>query len=165
MFAGIAAVLRYNMFSRITADLICRISGIPTIGCFDDIGAPANLAKMGMRNFPARCKLFGNTLRLGKPDVSPHIAFLVRLVPFPTIEGGVEIRLALTPVKSGRWSEIIRRHLQAGVISHRGIDNLIGKLRFRRNSFSASLLARNSEYYTGRYAPLLINRALHLTRF
>lgn len=47
MFGAAAAVLRYNLFSRIFEGLIARLFGIPLLCFFDDFGAliPRPLAK------------------------------------------------------------------------------------------------------------------------
>ena len=39
MFGAVFAVIRYNIFSRIIAEISRRIFGIPMISYFDDIGA------------------------------------------------------------------------------------------------------------------------------
>ena len=66
LFGAAAAVVHYNVFSRIISELVCRIFGIPMISYFDDFGAmlPEQLAQKEIATFAKWRILLGIGLKL-----------------------------------------------------------------------------------------------------
>ena len=71
IFGSVAAVLHYNVFSRIVVALINRIFGLPLVGYFDDFSAFIRklLGVDALRVFARACHLMGITLKPGKSAV------------------------------------------------------------------------------------------------
>ena len=71
VFGSVAAVLHYNVISRIWAALCCRPLGIPLAGYFGDFAAlaRAGLAEEALRVFPRFCEMLGFVLKPGKSSV------------------------------------------------------------------------------------------------
>ena len=132
MFGAIAAVIHYNVFSRLLAELTCKIFGIPIVSYFDDFGAllPSPLAKRGLEVFTAFCSHLGITLKKTKSEVGPKITYLGLLGAFPTRGNGGRLTVSLTPEKAKKWSENIGRILKEQRISAHELEKLIGKLCF-----------------------------------
>ena len=85
VFGAVAAVLRYNVFSRSASALVFRVLGIPTVCFFDDFSA---LVRLGLVDkapevFSRICQLFGIGLKPGKPSAGGAMAFLGLLGSFP----------------------------------------------------------------------------------
>ena len=118
MFGTVCAAIHYNIFSRILAELTCRIFGIPMIRYFDDFGAPlpASIAKKGLRTFTRRCDLLGISLKTAKSEVGPNITFLGLLGSFRSKINGMQIKVTLTKEKADRWTRIIRKRLKEELI-------------------------------------------------
>ena len=116
MYGAIAAVLHYIVFSRIIAELMCRVMGIPMISYFDDFGAllPAEIARKGLQTFTQLRQLLGITLKSAKSEVGPHITFLGLRGSFPSQQNGMKLTASLTPEKAQRWTGVIRQHLKEG---------------------------------------------------
>ena len=70
MFGAIAAVLRYNVVSRLLSELVPKLLGIPLLFFFGDFGsiAPAELAERAMATFAAFCAKLGIRLKAEKSD-------------------------------------------------------------------------------------------------
>ena len=90
MFGAVSAVIHYNIFALIIAELVCRIFGIPTISYFRDFGAPlpAELAQLGLTTFTKWCHLLGIALKLKKSEAGPHINFVGFLGTLPSKNNG-----------------------------------------------------------------------------
>ena len=132
LFGAIAAVIHYNVFSRIISELMCRLFGIPMISYFDDFAAllPSSLAASGLDTFSRWCSIMGITLKLKKSEVGPHVTFLGLLGSFPSVKNHMKLRVSLTEEKANKWADSIRKYLQQGLISSSELDKLIGKLCF-----------------------------------
>ena len=132
MFGAISAVLHYNVFSRILAELACRIFGLPMLSYFDDFGAllPAEIAKQGLLTFSRMCTLLGIKLKLQKSEVGPAITFLGLLGTFPSKEGGMDLTVSLPQDKAAKWAADITQYQAKGIITHPELEKLIGKLCF-----------------------------------
>ena len=78
MFGSIAAVLHYNVFSRLIAALFNRLFGIPLVCFFDDFVAltPRLLATKGLAVITRFFELLGIRLKPTKSEVGPAITFL-----------------------------------------------------------------------------------------
>ena len=86
MFGAVAAVIHYNVFSRIISELMCRLFGIPMLSYFDDFGGllPAKLARQGLSTFSRWCEILGISLKLEKSEVGANITFLGLKGSFPS---------------------------------------------------------------------------------
>ena len=150
MFGAVSAVIHYNVLSRILAELMCRIFGIPAISYFDDFGAllPACLATQGLSVFTRWCALMGIGLETIKSEVGDNITFPGLIGTFPSPGNGMKLQATLTPEKAKRWTQIIRQHLKAFLLSARELEKLIGKLCFSQTCLSANSLVRSSDAFT-----------------
>ena len=110
LFGAVAAVIHYNVFSRIISELMCRTFGTPMIGYFEDFGSmlPAGIPKKGVRTFTRRCRLLGVGLKLKKSEVGVRIAFLGLMGSLPNARNGMKLIVSLTEEKASRWSESAR---------------------------------------------------------
>ena len=134
MSGAISAVLHYNIFSRIIDELTCKLFGVPMLSYFGDFGAllPASLAAKGLHTFSRTCQTLGITPKLAKSEVGPEVTFLGLLGSFPTVSGGMQLRVTLPAEKSTKWANPISCHVNDGAISHSHLEKLIGKLCFSR---------------------------------
>ena len=75
LFGAVAAVLRYNVFSRISDALFARLFGIPVLSFFANFGAlvPAFLPQKALGAFASFCKNLGITLKAEEDDVGPMV--------------------------------------------------------------------------------------------
>ena len=93
---SVAAVLRYNVISRILTALVNRYLFLPLVGNFDDFAAiiPAALGRPVMNAVArfARALCFG--LRDGKFALDEEVAFLGLLGPFPSARNGGQLRIS-----------------------------------------------------------------------
>ena len=101
LFGAIAAVLHYNVFSRIIDSLGFRCFGTPAISYFDDFGSllPATLAARGLAVSTSFREHIGVTLAGRKSEVGPKIAYLVLLGEFRSVDNGIRPTVTLTPGK------------------------------------------------------------------
>ena len=65
LFVAVAAVLRYNCFSRAVARVFARVAGIPLLSYFDDFGALPPLAVLdaAFAAFVRFCDMVGISLK------------------------------------------------------------------------------------------------------
>ena len=70
MFGSAASVIHYNVFSRILVELVNGISGIHTVGYFDDFGgfAPIELTREALGIFSEFCEILGIELKITKSE-------------------------------------------------------------------------------------------------
>ena len=68
LFGALAAVLRYNISSRIVALIMTSLFGLPVVIYFDDVGCPMldSLARRGLRIFRAVIHQVGVIMENGK---------------------------------------------------------------------------------------------------
>ena len=120
IFGSAADVLRYNVFSRILAELCIRCLGIPLVIYFDDFAAiiHAQLGPGALRIFTAFCKALCITLKPGKSSVAGKIVFLGMLGDFPSDSNNRLLSISLPPEKRAKWSQLIAGYLKEGRISH-----------------------------------------------
>ena len=99
MFGATAAVLHYNVFSRLITALVNRVLGIPLICFFDDFAAlvPRLLSNKAMAVFSRFCEIMGITLKPGKSEVGAKITFIGLLGWFPSAENGCALHISLSP--------------------------------------------------------------------
>ena len=156
MFGAVSAVIHYNIFSRILAELTCRIFGIPMISYFDDFGAllPASIAKSGLNTFTKWCHVLGISLKTAKSEVGTDVTFLGLLGSFPSKHNGMQLRVTLTPEKAAKWTAIIHKHLKEGLISSHELEKLIGKLCFSQTCLFGKFASTQLRcLYTKLHAP------------
>ena len=160
LFGAVAAVIHYNVFSRIISELVCRIFGIPMVSYFDDFGAmlPKQLAQQGLQTFTRWCELLGIQLKKKKSETGEKITFLGLLGTFPDPTRKQKLRVTLTPEKADKWSKAIRNVLHVGSISSQELEKLIGKLCFSQTCLfgkfaRTQLRCLYRKLHTPRYQP------------
>ena len=114
MFGAIAAVLRYNVFSRLLSELVSKLLVIPLLCFFDDFGSvvPKVLAGRALANFTAFCPKRGIQLKADKSEYGQNIAFLGLLGNFPCRENNFQLSATLDPEKASRWVREISRYIR-----------------------------------------------------
>ena len=132
LFGAVAAVIHYNIFSRMISELMCRIFGIPMLSYFDDFGAllTAAMAHEGLDTFTKWRSLLGIKLKTAKSVVWESVTFLGLAGSFPTVKGGMKLRVSLTPEKAKNWADTMLGVLKEGRIPPHTLEKLIGKLSF-----------------------------------
>ena len=136
MFGAIAAVLHYNVFSRLLSELVSKLLGIPLLCFFDDFGAliPRELAKSALDTFTAFCSKLGVKLKLEKSEYGQKVTFLGLMGFFPCRENDFQLSVTLTQEKASRWCQEIREFLKRRSISSPELEKLIGKLGFSQTN-------------------------------
>ena len=132
LFGAAAAVLQYNVFSRIADELFTRLFGIPFLSFLDDFGAfaPSSLSQKALGAFADFWKLLWITLKAEKADVCPMVAFL-RMRGFSSCrDNAMKLHISLTEEKASQWSELIRTYRMRGPIRALELESLIGKSVF-----------------------------------
>ena len=88
MFGSIAAVVHYNVFSRLITAIFNRMLGSPLVCFFGDFASliPRLLATKGLAVFTRICDLLGIKLKQAKSEVCPAITLLCLLGTFPSME-------------------------------------------------------------------------------
>ena len=101
IFGSVAAVLHYNVFSRIIVALVNRYLGIPLLGYFDDFAAiiRKTLGREALAAFNFFCTTLGIQLKEEKSEVGPRVVFLGLLGSFPCTENGWRLSISLTDDK------------------------------------------------------------------
>ena len=136
MFGAIAAVLHYNVFSRLLSELVSKLLGIPLLCFFDDFGAivPASIADRALAAFTAFCTKLGIKLKVEKSEVGQKVTFLGLLGHFPCHENNFQLSVTLTPEKASKWVCEINGFIKNRSISSHELEKLIGKLGFSQTS-------------------------------
>ena len=136
LFGSVAAVLHYNMLSRILAYWANRCLGIPPIAYCDDLAAIIRRLSgdRAMAAFARFCKLIGFQLNPKKSLVGPTLSFLGLMGDFPPNANNHHLKISLPVEKRKIWPGLIGGSLIEGRIPHISIGNLIGKLSFSQNS-------------------------------
>ena len=132
MFGAVASVIHYNVFSRILAELTCKIFGIPLVAYVGDFGAlaPASIGKLALSTYSRFCALIGVPLKLRKYEVGPVVTFLGIEGTFHKPENGMRLSVRLTPEKASRRVGAIKLFLPKGRVGRKDLGSLIGKLGF-----------------------------------
>ena len=91
-----AAVLRYNVFSRLLTSLVNRMFGIPPICFFDDFAALISrlLGSKAIQVCSFFCFLLGIQLGTNKSDVGGRITFLGLRGRFHSEKNGYTIHIS-----------------------------------------------------------------------
>ena len=114
MFGSVAAVIRYNVLSRIWAALRCRLLGIPLSGYFDDFAAlaRAGLAEEAMRVFSRFRDLLEFVLKPWKSSVWNSTVFLGLMGTFPAPENGHKLLISPTDEKRAKWAHMLDSYIK-----------------------------------------------------
>ena len=136
LFGAVAAVLHYNCFSRMVAVLFNLTFGIPLIGYFDDFGAliPYELSKDALDTFVEFCTTLGIHLKTRKTEVGWRIIFLGLQGTFPCPKNDMTLTIRLPPMKARTWKVMLERIINAGSVTHKELESVIGRLSFTQTS-------------------------------
>ena len=126
LFGSTAAVLNYNVLSRIIASLANRIFAIPVIGYFDDFGfiVSANVCEVALRLFESFCELLGLHLKIEKSKFGNKITFLGVNGEFPSSLNDNIFKLSLPADKVDKWCSIINTMLASKYASHSDLGKI-----------------------------------------
>ena len=147
LFGAEAAVTHYNCFSRALAVLTNKIFGIPLLSYFDDYGAmsPETIGKPALETVDSFFNILGALINDKKTDLGREVVFLGLLGEFPNRENGMTLAISLQAEKARTWSRMIQKALDLGVIGHKELESLIGRLSFALTSifgrFGRAMLA------------------------
>ena len=162
MFGAIAAVLHYNVFSRLLSELVSKLLGIPLLCFFDDFGSiiPASISKQALHTLTAFCTKLGIKLKEEKSEVGQKVSFLGLLGHFPCQSNNFQLSVTLTPEKASKWVAEIRGFIRNRSISSHELDKLIGKLGFSQTSLfgkfaRTQLTPLYKKFYSRNFTPKL----------
>ena len=132
MFGSIAAVIHYNIFSRIVAELACIFMGLPIVVYFDDFGAliPASLGPEALKAFTSFCAILRIKLKISKSQVGDRITFLGLEGLFHSPANLMKLSARLTTDKASEWIDTVKGFLERGRVGRKELESLIGKLGF-----------------------------------
>ena len=131
-----AAVPHYNVLPRLLAVLANRYLGIPMVGHFDDFAAIIRkvMGKEPLNVSTLFCALLGFQLKDGKSHVGPDIVFLGPLGHFPCLANGWKLPISLPGEKRAHRPALPSTYLKEGMIPHRCLGKLIGRLSFSQTA-------------------------------
>ena len=132
LFGAVAAVLHYNVFIIIAAELITKISSIQIISFFYDFGAlaPGPLAREALAAFNSFCELLCIRLKHEKEDVGPHVNFLGLRGFFPCASNSWKLQISPPTEKAEARPAFVRSFRLRGSIHAMELECLIGRLCF-----------------------------------
>ena len=136
MFGAIAAVLHYNVFSRLLSEIVSKLLGIPLLCFFDDFGAviPLTLAARALSTFTAFCSKLGIQLKEEKSEWGAKVTFLGLQGFFPCRAYNFQLSVSLTPEKALSRAAEIQSFVERRSISSSELEKLIGKLGFSQTN-------------------------------
>ena len=136
LFGAVAAVLRYNCFSRLPPAMFNKIFGIPMVGYFDDFGAlvPSKLAPLALRTFGRFCGIIGIQLKVTKTECANSLVSLRLKGGFPKPPNGALRHIEHPRPNAATWINMIRRVVGSGSVSHMELESIIGRLFFTQTS-------------------------------
>ena len=125
VFGDTAAVLHYNVFSRLITALVNRMLGIPPICFFDDFAAMIHRmhSQKAMTALSRFCELLGVTLKTGKSEVGTRVAFLGLHGWFPTAENTYTLHISLLGDKRKGCASLLAEYITRRSISHQELGN------------------------------------------
>ena len=132
MFGAVAAVLHYNVFSRLLSELVSQLLGIPLLCFFDDFGSitQAELGEKALATFTSFCSKLGIRLKPAKSEWGHRITFLGREGSFPCKANNCKLSVSLTDEKARKWADEVSGYGRNRSISSPELEKLIGKLSF-----------------------------------
>ena len=136
LFGSTASVLHYNCFSRLLTTWLTRILRLPVLGCFDDFGffTTKESDVTTLQQVLRFCDILGIPLKIQKSEVGTVITFLGLRGQFPSPSNEVTLKISLTPTKALKWDDTLLLALHERVISHAGLESLIGRLNFAQST-------------------------------
>ena len=118
--------------------LLLRVLGLPIVGYFDDFGffTTAATADLTLQHVTRVCEIFGIALKIAKPEVGAIITFLglQGTSPQPSPNNDMSIAIRLSHLKATNWADNILYILKDRVLSHTGLESLIGRLNFAQSA-------------------------------
>ena len=164
VFGSIAAVLHYNIFSRVITDLVNQLFGIPLVCFFDDFASLMKrlLSDAALGTFTEFCSLLGISLKALKSEAGPDVTFLGLRGSFPCLKNNFELSVRLGESKRSSWISLIDQFLKSRTISHQELEKLIGRFSFSQTilfgKFARAQLRPlyrklHSKFYSGKLAP------------
>ena len=135
IFGATASVLHYNTFSRLLANLINRLFGIPLLAFYDDLGSPMlfALGRIALETLTKACRLLGVILKKSKSEWGNPLTFLGLLGHFPNRSNCGALQISLSPGKIAKWTREIEVFLMHGSIPNNDLQKLIGELNFAQS--------------------------------
>ena len=132
LFGAVAAVLRYNCFSRISAVLACRILDIPTVTYFEDIGSmsKSSISDDALGTFAEFCRILMVLLKKEKSGLWCQLPFLGLVGDLPAPDNDMTLSVALTDEEKSLWAARIEEFLKVGRIIRNELESLTGRLSF-----------------------------------
>ena len=131
MFGPVAAVLHYNVFSRLIAAIFTRAFGIPLICFFGDFAAllPRLLVRKGLAVFTAFCDTLGAWLKSAKLELGQSATFPGLRGKYPAKGADFTLQICLLGEKKKKvWSALILSYLSQGGLSFQEMGKLIWRL-------------------------------------
>ena len=171
IFGAVAAVLRYNAFSRLLSELVSMVLGIPILCFFDDFGSivPADLAERALATFTSFCSKLGIQLKTAKSEWCQKVTFLGLGGSFPREPNGFKLSVALTAGKAFRWADEVTVVIKNREIPAQELGDLIGNPGFSQTNLfgkfaRTQLRPLYAKFYSMGFSPSLPNseiRAFH----
>ena len=98
IFGSVAAVIHYNVISRILTALVNRYLGIPPAGYIDDFAsiAPVAMGRAAMYDFARLSRAMAFELNDQKSALLNEVAFLALLGASPSTRGGCQMRTSFS---------------------------------------------------------------------
>ena len=106
LFGSVAAVLRYNCFSRIVAILANLLLGLPTVNYFDDLGSqtPTSIPEAELAALTDFGHILGIILKDDKTELGRLISFLGLEGHLPGPDNDMTLSVDLTDEKKRNWA-------------------------------------------------------------
>ena len=116
VFGASAAVLRYNLSSRLISETFTQLSGIPLLCFFGDFGAiiPAEISDASLLTFSLVCSKLGIKLKIAKSKAGRRVTSLGLEGDFPCEANKFRLSSTLTKEKAQTWTNQIRTYLHQG---------------------------------------------------
>ena len=130
---SIAAVIHYNVFSRLITELAWQLLGAPLVSFFADFAAIMKrlLVDSVLCAFSEFRSLLGIKLEESKSEAGPDVTFLGLRASFPSHSGDCELSVRLGETKrTTAWIALVGHFLKTESISHQELEKLIGRLSF-----------------------------------
>ena len=137
----------YNCLSRALAVLANKIFGIPLLSYFDDYGSiiPETLGRPALETVDSFFNVLGALINDNKTDLGRKVVFSGITGEFPNSDNGTALSISLPLGKARSWSLMIQKAIGLGVIGHKELESLIGRLSFALTSifgrFGRAMLA------------------------
>lgn len=172
MFGAIAAVLHYNVFSRLLSELVSKLLGVPLLCFFDDFGAiiPAELVERALATFTSFCSKLGIRLKSSKSEWGQAATFLGLQGSSPCRANDYVLSVSLTPEKAHKRSLEVAGFIWPHSISSHELEKLIGELGFSQTNLfgkfdRTKLRPLYRKFYSRPFSPFLPSSELRTLRW